>query len=578
MAPTMYRYMTELMAVVPASSRKGFLMLLALAVVGAGLELLGIGLLIPVISSVFSEQDTTKRIFADFVPPILQSGQYQTAVPLALCAIAFCAKNAYLSWQAAFEAKHLFNLQARLSKRLMEDFLNKNVPGMIDKAPSTMAALFSADIPSLISHSLLPALTIASEAIFLGLLATFLFWLEPQITTIVVVAGVAVGFAYIACTARISKALGVQRQRLETAALQKVMQTFSGIREIILFQAGAQASRNVTGSISGLAEVYRKYQLFSTLPRFLLETVAAIFMLFIIYASVAQGQQPRDLIIRLGLFSIAGFRLIIGTNRIIMSLQSIRFGRPSLMRIAQDLRAVDRLPPTSRLDSRQTRGEITSLQCRDITFAHATNPKRAVIRDLSFEARAGRLIAVTGPSGSGKSTLLDLIAGFRTPGSGEILADGVPISSSDSAWRTIIGYVSQSPMIFSDTIRHNIALGIDEQSISDSDIESSIRGAHLSELVASLPNGCNTVIGEGGHSLSGGEKQRIAVARALYRKSRILLLDEPTSALDSDSEATLLATLQELAKERIVLIATHRNSTIKLCDSVIALRKQDLSP
>lgn len=575
MARAMYQYLADLTAVIPAAARKGFLMLLALTVVGAALELLGIGLLIPVISSVFSEQDATQKLLADFVPAAFQSEKYQATVPLALCAFAFCAKNAYLSWQAAVEAKLLFGMQADLSKRLIDNLLNKTIPGVIDKAPSNMAALFTADVPSLVSHSLLPTLTIASEAIFLGLLAAFLLWLEPQITAAIVVAGTAVGLAYVLSTGRISRTLGVRRQRLEASALQRVMQTFHGIREIILFQAGTQASDNVAGTVSGLAEVHRKYQLLSTLPRFLLETVAAIFMLAIIYISIDQGQQPRDLIIRLGLFSIAGFRLLVGTNRIIMSLQSIRFGRPSLARVVQDLRALSDLPPVAHPDSRQTQRAVSSLQFRNVTFAHAANPKRAVIRNLSFEVGAGRLTAITGPSGGGKSTLLDLIAGFRVPVSGEILADGAPVSPQDASWRSVIGYVSQNPMIFSDTIRHNIALGIDDNSICDADMESAIRGAHLGKLVASLPEGHDTLIGEGGHALSGGERQRVAVARALYRKSRILLLDEPTSALDGESESTLMATLRELVSDRIVLIATHRNSTVRLCDSTIALGKHD---
>jgi ATP-binding cassette subfamily C protein CydD len=210
-------------------------------------------------------------------------------------------------------------------------------------------------------------------------------------------------------------------------------------------------------------------------------------------------------------------------------------------------------PAAPAIPLRTITAESLTLSFDEVSFAWG---EAAVLEKLSFRVGGGEMLVLTGASGAGKSTILDLILGFITPQSGKIFVNGQDISTLIPAARArLIGWIGQKPTIFGGTIRDNILFARPEASAQD--LAEAIRRAHLTDVIARLPAGLDTQIGEAGFGLSGGQAQRIAIARAFLKDAPLLLLDEPTAHLDPALERDILASLKNLAAGRTVILATH---------------------
>lgn len=214
-----------------------------------------------------------------------------------------------------------------------------------------------------------------------------------------------------------------------------------------------------------------------------------------------------------------------------------------------------------------------SLQQGGISFDNIDfnyNPERAILSGVSFEIRPGEKVAVVGASGSGKSTLVKLLFRFYDPDSGSIRIDGQDIAGvSQASLRKAIGIVPQDTVLFNDSILENVRYG--DPGASDSDVAQAIRLAHLDDFIAALPQGGDTVVGERGLKLSGGEKQRVSIARTILKRPPIMVFDEATSSLDSRSEQAILAALREISQGHTSLVIAHRLSTVVDADRIVVL-------
>jgi ATP-binding cassette subfamily B protein len=209
------------------------------------------------------------------------------------------------------------------------------------------------------------------------------------------------------------------------------------------------------------------------------------------------------------------------------------------------------------------------LEFEKVSFSYRSD--RQVLRDVTFTLPAGKTLAIVGESGSGKSSIVRLLVRLMEPDSGRILLDGVPIRELPLArLREMIAVVPQDTVLFNDTIRYNIAFG--RPGCTQQDVEQAARLAHLHHFVLTLPDGYDTPVGERGVKLSGGEKQRISIARAAIKGPRIYVFDEATSSLDSRTEREILANLREISRHSTTLVIAHRLSTIVESDEIVVLQ------
>jgi ATP-binding cassette subfamily B protein len=194
------------------------------------------------------------------------------------------------------------------------------------------------------------------------------------------------------------------------------------------------------------------------------------------------------------------------------------------------------------------------------------------LKGINLQINKGDRLGIIGETGSGKSTLVDVLMGLLKPTSGSIEVDGQILSNANiKEWHSLISHVPQFIFLIDGTIVDNIAFGVESHNIDMARVYEAVEAAQLSETIRNLPNGFETFVGERGVRLSGGQRQRLGLARALYKRSKLLILDEATSALDSETERMVINSIQKLGNEITIVLITHRKASLQLCSRIVEL-------
>ena len=216
-----------------------------------------------------------------------------------------------------------------------------------------------------------------------------------------------------------------------------------------------------------------------------------------------------------------------------------------------------------------------NIKIENLTFSYK---KQIILNDINLNIQKGDVIGIIGSSGSGKSTFIDLINGLLKPSMGEILVDGIDINKEKNDWKKNIGYVGQDIFLIDDTIKKNIAFGIEESEIDIKMLNEALLSSKLNAFIDTLEYGLNTKVGDRGIQLSGGQKQRIAIARALYSNPGFLIFDEATASLDEETEREIMKSIYDLKGDKTIIMIAHRLGTLKNCDKIFEIKQGILSP
>jgi ATP-binding cassette subfamily C protein len=344
-----------------------------------------------------------------------------------------------------------------------------------------------------------------------------------------------------------------------------VTDSLGAFREISTLAKQAEFRNKFGGDRYTYAKAMSLVSYYSALPRYIVESALMVGVVGLTFFTFTDSAGP-ETAGTLGIFLAGGLRIVAS----MLPLQNSFGGLKQLIGQAESFYRINEIFHEENRSTFLSSPSISSralperISFKQVSFKYP-NSENFAVNELTFEIKAGELVAIIGPSGSGKSTLADLIVGLTQPTSGSIERDEIYLSHARYS------YVPQSPGIISGTIRENITLNFDPKKLDIRLLEKSIKLAHLSELIESLPDGVESNLGAQSNALSGGQMQRIGLARAIYGQPRLLVLDEATSALDAETESAISENLDELRNKCTTVVIAHRLTTVQDADRVFVL-------
>lgn len=478
----------------------------------------------------------------------------------------------YGTWMIS---KYSHQLGAELSTQLFSFYLNR--PWLYHTAvpSSILIHKIAGELPRFTGNVVSSLLHTNAAAVFAVLMIGGLVIYDPVIALVgVAVFGGCYWLLFSWVRARLKHG-GVELSRTNQIRYKLITEALGGIKELMLLgrqQTFVDAFRE---SSRALARVQVQNATLSDAPRYAIELAAfgSLIALVLYLLSVKDGDMGRVLP-TLAVYAFAAYKLLPAFQQIYRGLATLQGGLPAFRSIEEDLRrclaektigAVPTDKPVSSEDRLSAHSEILFDQ---VSFRYPSKTTFALdCVDLRIPAR--KVIGLVGPSGSGKSTTVDLLLGLVAPDMGQIKIDGQALQASNLlAWQRGLGFVPQRIFLADASIRENIAFGVPVARIDDHRVRSAARMAHLDELLASLPLGLETQVGERGIQLSGGQSQRVGIARALYHDADLLVLDEATAALDGITEQLIMDAIHDFSGTKTIVIIAHRLTTVKDCDII----------
>lgn len=565
--------------------------LMVLILIGGVLETASASLILPLVSAVLDEEKFSSNVIVINAMDILGVDDIRTFTFMLLGVImaAFVIKNAFLVFQTYLLARFANRNRARCTTNLLWQFLHRPYEYYLYAETSDIIRTIYGDMDN-IFNLLLQCMNFASEIIVSLCLGIFLLILDWKMT--ILVAGL-LGLLTLYNTKVIKKHLNIAGEgaRVTQAGMYKwILQSASGIKDVKVLKREYYFTDRYSDSAEGYADNQIKYNVLTNLPRLLIETVAIVGILAYVMLSMAFGTDIAALLTTLSAFAIAAMRLLPSVNRLNTYMANIAYYEPALNYIyenvdtkglseenvlvkyadSESVRMQEGNDDAVSVEAKMTDDSLTMdhmIELKGITFAYPRTDK-LIFDNADMEIPIGKSVGVVGASGAGKSTIVDILLGLLKIQSGRILCDGKDVMEHYGQWLSHIGYIPQNIYMLDDSIRHNIAFGVKDEDIDDKRVWEVLAEAQMKEFVEGLAEGLDAQIGERGVRISGGQRQRLGIARALYHDPELMVFDEATSALDNDTETAIMEAIDRLHGSKTLVIIAHRLRTIENCDII----------
>jgi len=359
-------------------------------------------------------------------------------------------------------------------------------------------------------------------------------------------------------------------QKYSENMIKAINEGMHGYKEIRILGKETFFHDKVKENSNNVARVQGNYQTLIMVPRYLLEFIIITALVISVLVSIKFGSDLQLLAPTIALFGVAAIRLLPMMNFYSEGINRLRYSRHYVSLLYNDVSKLKRYKAIKEKESTENSDLFMHITLKNTSFIYLGTQHHA-IDDISMTIKAGEAIGIIGASGSGKTTLINTILGLIEPQSGNILYNNLPLNNNIHKWHKHVAYLPQDSFITDDSVRHNVALGIEDSKIDDSHVYQSLRKASLDDLIEQLPDDINTILGENGMRLSGGQRQRIVLARAFYHNRDVLIMDESTSALDNATEREVVNEIQKLKGSITLIVIAHRMSTIEHCDRIYLL-------
>ena len=574
----MCRIIHQLNYVLDKKQKKASVIIFLCMILSSCLELLGVSAIYPLLQIMLIPDDIKDKWYIGWIyrlNPDISDKSVLLVIGIAIIFV-YLFKNAFMIISAYVQTSFAAKFQRQLSVKMLSSYLKHPYQYFLNTNSSEILRGINPDVEG-VYLILLDFFTLIAEILTVIVLGIFLMMTDVWMT----VGAMALSFL---CLLAIfggfkdrMKQAGKKVREAKKLKNQYGYQAVTGIKEIMVLDRKENFINLYREAAFLEQKSYLTNGFVSACPDRILEGVCIGGIIGIVCIRIAVGVDISTFIPVLGMFAMAAFKILPSISKISSRINAIIYYQLCLQGAYDNLREANKFEEELK-ELRSQNTKSASEAEKNIQFSNELkidkvawkyqNAKADVLTNVSICINKGEAVAFIGSSGSGKTTLADIILGLLKPQKGTVEVDGIDVFSIPHQWARIIGYVPQSVFLIDDTVRRNVAFGLDEKDISDEKIWGALGQAQLKEFVESLPLGLDTIVGERGIKFSGGQRQRIAIARALYEDPDILVLDEATSALDNETETAVMESIDALQGSKTLIIVAHRLTTIRNCDRI----------
>lgn len=569
----MIRITKKVLGLLSGKEKRKLPALMIMMLIGAMLESLGVSLILPLVSSIIDKDGWNTSWYAQLICTLF-GVQTQTAYVktlLILLIFIFIIKNTYLLFEYYIQYSYTTKNRYYIQKRLIKQYMRKPYVFYLGASSGEIMRIIVNDT-TMTSSLLISLLQFYMELIVEIVLAVTIFFINPLIASVLSVALLLELFL-------VSKVLKPMIKRMSKKFLKEsascnnwILQSLQGIKSIKVSHTESFFEEKYNEHSLEVVEAERKNQTYKKMPNLFIEAFTVAVVLSVVLLLLINGMEIAGIIPALSAFVVAAIRLLPSMSSITTGINTAVYNESALDNVIKNLYSQNADSPADpAIQSESSEKPSLSFErkicLKDITFAYPGS-KTKILENANMEILAGQSIGIIGASGAGKTTAIDIILGLLKPQSGHVLVDGIDIEENMGSWLSHLAYIPQQIFLMDDTIKTNVAFGINDDKVDENKVWDALREAQLEPFVKSLPNGIETTIGEAGVRLSGGQRQRIGIARALYYNPDILFFDEATSALDNETETAIMESINHLRGRKTLVIIAHRLTTIEHCDLV----------
>lgn len=487
---------------------------------------------------------------------------------IVLITIFYFIKAIILTFKVFYNEKILANLQKRLSYDFYNYYLFKDLNFIKKENNAVIVRNVKNEVDNFCHKNIPTFINLSTDVILFFGISSVLFYLNPYFSLLIILIFSLLGLFFVTSTKKLNLKYGEIRAEFSKKLMKHIIESFNSFnilkisnKEIFFLSLFKKFNTKEIDS-------RKKQNIIINLPSLWLEFIG-IFLIFILvmYSSKLKMSQI-ELFSYLGVFFVSMYRILPSINRIIKHVQVLRFGQVSLNILNENLKHKIFFEEKTNSQINDKYILNNEIKFNNVNFSYEKN---LILDNLNFVIKKNTITGIIGPSGSGKSTLLNLFMGFLNPDGGQIIIDNLEINKIKSKWQKSIGYVPQDVYMLDETIINNIAFGENKKNIDIEKIKNALILSEMDNFVNKLQNKENTFIGDKGSLISGGQRQRLGLARALYNNPSILILDEATSSLDEKNEQKIFETINKLKENCTIIIVSHKKNVYKLCDKIIHL-------
>ena len=541
------------------------ILLIFLMLIASLIELFSLGSII-VILNTFLEMGKSANLQGGFLENLLKdfSKSFSLESIIVILLLAFTIRFLVLIFASWMQSKFIADLRETLTLNLYKNFLLRDPINIFKKNSSEYIRNFNDEVTNVVIFYRSIIQIVLDLIVLIGLL-TFLFIYNFKISSLIVIFLFIIGVIYYSLVknrlVNWAKTAILSRKK----RIQFINETFAAIKEIKIFAIEKYFLKRFRIQNTSLSKIFFKHSFIATLPRHSLEYILFLTIISLIFFLYSNNFSQSSIIQILAVFTLVSFRITPIVSNILGRTQNVKFSLPSFNKLYVEYKHPIKLKKKVSKKFKYNKNLTIKLK----NFKNE-NSQVTILKDISINIPKGSKVGIVGPSGSGKSTIIDIICGFKKTKKNCVKVDGKCILENIDNWQKNIGYIPQDIVILNQSIKENILFGSSNEKYSNKKISDILKKVSLHQFIKKLPGGLSHVVKQDGKNISGGEKQRIAIARSLIKNPEIIVLDEATSGLDTFTEENIYHTIKKLKKT--VIVVSHRINSLKFCDKIYHLK------